>query len=317
MLINYRKKYSDKEFSRKVGNQLKTNYKSREDILINTVSTILALVILFFTVYPIYYVVVNSLNEGLDAAQKSIYFWPRKFTLENYKIVFQDSTIYWSFLITILRTVVGTVASVVCLAMAAYALTKRNLVFRKFYMVFGIITLYFSASAVQSYLLYKELHLLDNFLVYILPNIYQFYYIILFIAFFNSLPQSLSESAKMDGAGEIKTLFKVILPISKPVIATICLFLGVWHWNDWFHPAFFVNSEKLMTLPAVLMRSMSLAEAQQTLQKFTSIGAGQQSVTMESVRYAMLIVAVIPVTIIYPFIQKYFIAGMTLGAVKE
>ena len=283
----------------------------------NTVSTVLAVIVLVLTVYPIYYVLVNSFNEGLDAAQKSIYFWPRKFTLENYQIVFKDTAIYWSFFITVLRTVIGTAVSVICLAMAAYALTKRDLVFRKFYMVFGIVTLYFSASAVQSYLLYKELHLLDNFLVYILPNVYQFYYIILFMAFFNSLPQSLTESAKIDGASEFVTLFKIILPISKPVIATVALFLGVWHWNDWFHPAFFVNSEKLMTLPAVLMRSMTLTEAQQTLQQFTSIGSGQQSITMESVRYAMLIVAVLPVTIIYPFIQKYFIKGMTLGAVKE
>lgn len=290
---------------------------SREDRVINVVTTILAVIILVLTVYPIYYCLILSFNDGMDAAKGGIYLWPRVFSLENYKIVFQNNSIYWAFFVTILRTVAGTGAAIICLAMAAYALSRTDLVGRKFYMVFGIITLYFSASAVHSYLLYRQLNILDNFLVYILPNIYQFYYIILFIAFFQELPQALIDSAKIDGANDFKVFFRIILPMSKPVIATVSLFVGVWHWNDWFHPAFFVNSEKLMTLPAVLMRAMSLTEAQQTLQKFMSTGMGESSITMESVRYAMLIVSVAPITLLYPFVQKYFVKGMMLGAVKE
>ena len=120
----------------------------------------------------------------------------------------------------------------------------------------------------------------------------------------------------MDGAGDFTILFKIIIPLSTPVIATVSLFVGVWHWNDWFHPAFFIQNESLMTLPAVLMRAMSLAEAQQTLQKMIAVPS-QSSTTMESVRYAMLIVSILPVTIIYPFVQKFFLKGMMLGAVKE
>lgn len=291
--------------------------KSKEDIIINNISVILAGIILILTVYPIYYCLILSFNDGMDALKGGIYFWPRKFTLENYKIVFQNQTIYWAFLMTILRTVIGTGISIICLAMAAYALSRTDLVFRKFYLKFGIVTLYFSASAVHSYLLYRQLHILDSFLVYILPNIYQFYYIVLFISFFQALPKALLDSAKVDGANDFTVFFRIILPLSKPVIATVCLFIGVWHWNDWFHPAFFVNNEKLMTLPAVLMRAMSLTEAQQTLQRFMSTSVGQNSITMESVRYAMLIVSVAPITILYPFVQKYFVKGMMLGAVKE
>lgn len=183
-------------------------------------------------------------------------------------------------------------------------------------MIMGVITLYFSAGVVQSYLLYREMHLLDSFWVYILPNIFQFYYIILFISFFKELPAALEESAQMDGAGYFTILFKIIIPLSTPVIATVSLFVGVWHWNDWFHPAFFIQNESLMTLPAVLMRAMSLAEAQQTLQKMIAVPS-ESSTTMESVRYAMLIVSILPVTIIYPFVQKFFLKGMMLGAVKE
>ena len=290
--------------------------RSREDRIINIVTAVLCILVLIVTVYPVYYCLIYSFNDGKDAAKQAIYFWPRKFSLENYKIVFQNKAIYPAFMMTMLRSIVGTVLAVFCMAMAAYALSKDNLKGRKVYMIMGVITLYFSAGVVQSYLLYREMRLLDSFWVYILPNIFQFYSIILFISFFRELPAALEESAQMDGAGYFTILFKIIIPLSTPVIATVSLFVGVWHWNDWFHPAFFIQNESLMTLPAVLMRAMSLAEAQQTLQKMIAVPS-QSSTTMESVRYAMLIVSILPVTIIYPFVQKFFLKGMMLGAVKE
>ena len=290
--------------------------RSREDRIINIVTAVLCILVLIVTVYPVYYCLIYSFNDGKDAAKQALYFWPRKFSLETYKIVFQNKAIYPAFIMTMLRSIVGTVLAVFCMAMAAYALSKDNLKGRKVYMIMGVITLYFSAGVVQSYLLYREMRLLDSFWVYILPNIFQFYYIILFISFFRELPAALEESAQMDGAGYFTILFKIIIPLSTPVIATVSLFVGVWHWNDWFHPAFFIQNESLMTLPAVLMRAMSLAEAQQTLQKMIAVPS-QSSTTMESVRYAMLIVSILPVTIIYPFVQKFFLKGMMLGAVKE
>ena len=290
--------------------------RSREDRIINVVTAVLCILVLIVTVYPVYYCLIYSFNDGRDAARQALYFWPRKFSLENYKIVFQNKAIYPAFLMTMLRSIVGTVLAVFCMAMAAYGLSKDHLKGRKVYMIMGVITLYFSAGVVQSYLLYREMRLLDSFWVYILPNIFQFYYIILFISFFRELPAALEESAQMDGAGYFTILFKIIIPLSTPVIATVSLFVGVWHWNDWFHPAFFIQNESLMTLPAVLMRAMSLAEAQQTLQKMIAVPS-QSSTTMESVRYAMLIVSILPVTIIYPFVQKFFLKGMMLGAVKE
>ena len=290
--------------------------RSREDRIINIVTAVLCILVLIVTVYPVYYCLIYSFNDGKDAAKQALYFWPRKFSLENYKIVFQNKAIYPAFIMTMLRSIVGTVLAVFCMAMAAYALSKDNLKGRKVYMIMGVITLYFSAGVVQSYLLYREMRLLDSFWVYILPNIFQFYYIILFISFFRELPAALEESAQMDGAGYFTILFKIIIPLSTPVIATVSLFVGVWHWNDWFHPAFFIQNESLMTLPAVLMRAMSLAEAQQTLQKMIAVPS-QSSTTMESVRYALLIVSILPVTIIYPFVQKFFLKGMMLGAVKE
>lgn len=296
---------------------MKRKMKSKEDRIVNVTASCLCIAVFLITVYPVYYCLIYSFNEGADAVKGGIYFLPRKLTLENYKIVFQNAAIYPAFLMTILRSLVGTALTVLFSSMAAYALTKERLKGRRIYMMMGVITLYFSAGVVQQYLLYRELKLLDTFWVYILPNIYQFYYMILFMAFFNELPAALEESALIDGAGYFKVLFKVVLPLSAPVLATVALFAGVWHWNDWFHPAFFIQNEKLMTLPAVLQRAMSLAEAQQTLQKMTGFSSQTSTTTMESVRYAMLIVSVLPVAVIYPFVQKFFLKGMMLGAVKE
>ncbi len=290
--------------------------KTREDRMINAVASLISLGVLLVTVYPIYYCLINSFNEGKDAITGGIYLWPRAFTLDNYAMVLRNKGLLGAFGMTVLRTAVGTALSVLGVSSAAYALSRRELKGRRFYMAFGLVTLYFPTNAVYSYLLYSQIGLLDRFLVYILPNIYQFYYIVLFFTFIGNLPPALSESAKIDGASEFTILFRVIMPLSMPVIATVALFSGVWHWNDWFHPAFFITNEGLMTLPAVLMRTMSLAQAQQELQKVISVSAAASATTPESVRYAMLIIAVAPVTLIYPFVQRYFVKGMMVGSVK-
>lgn len=290
--------------------------KNREDRIINIVTVVISILVLTITLYPIYYCLINSFNEGKDAVSGGIYLWPRAFTLENYIMVFRNKNLLGSFGMTVLRTVAGTAIAILGTSMAAYSLANKKLIGRRFYMVFGLVTLYFPTSVVYSYLLYSQIGLLNNFLVYILPNIFQFYYIVLFISFIKELPDALIESAKIDGANDFIILFKIVMPLSLPIIATLALFAGVWHWNDWFHPAFFITNEKLMTLPAVLMRTMSLAQAQQELQKVISVSGSATVTTPESIRYAMLMIAVAPITIVYPYIQKYFVKGMMIGSVK-
>ncbi|HEX2927315.1 MAG TPA: carbohydrate ABC transporter permease [Ruminiclostridium sp.] len=194
--------------------------KSKGDRVIDAVTVSFSIIVLILTVYPVYYCLINSFNEGKDAVSGGIYLWPRAFTVENYAIVFRNKSLLGSFLMTVLRTVIGTVVAITGTSMAAYALSNKKLKGRKFYMVFGLITLYFPTSVVYSYLLYGQIGLLDNFLVYILPNIFQFYYIVLFISFINELPDALKESAKIDGANEFVILFRIIIPLSMPVIAT-------------------------------------------------------------------------------------------------
>ena len=198
----------------------------------------------------------------------------------------------------------------------SYALSRKELIGRKFYLYTGMITMYVSGGVIPTYMLYRSMGLINSFWVYIWPSLYSFGNAILMLNFFKKLPDSLIESAKIDGAQEFTILLKIILPLSKPLLATIALFVGVQHWNDWFAPAYYVTDQKLMTMPATLMRLLSENSA---LQKMKEVNAAVSGVTatLETVRYATLIVSIAPISVMYPFLQKYFIQGMMIGALKE
>lgn len=290
-------------------------HRNREDWLIDIFCAAAALLIIFVTVYPIFYCLIYSLNDGRDAVLGGIYLLPRQFTWENYRFIFRDPSIYWSFLITLIRTALGTLLGVFFTAMVAYGLSRKYLMFRKTYLAIGIITIYFGGGLIPTYLLYRQLQLIDTIWVYIIPPMFSFFNALLFVAFFSELPDALEESAKIEGADDFTIFTRIFLPLATPITATIALFIGVWHWNDWFFPAFYITNEKLMTLPAILMRVMSLAQAQQELSRIAT--AYQTPITMQSIRYATLVVAILPITLIYPFLQRYFIKGMLIGAIKE
>ncbi len=290
--------------------------KTFEDHAVNGVCVAFGVLLALACVYPIYYTLINSLNDGMDAAKGGIYLWPRVFSLRNYRVVFMDNDLPLSFLLTVLRTVSGTLLSLMFTAPVSYALSRKELIGRKFYLMTGMVTMYLSGGVIPTYMLYRSLHLINSFFVYILPGVYSFGNAILMINFFKKLPDSLIESAKMDGAQEFTIILRIILPLSKPLLATIALFVGVGHWNDWFAPAYYVTNQKLMTMPATLMRLLSENAALQKLKEVNSAAPGVTA-TLETVRYATLIVSIAPITVVYPFLQKYFIQGMMVGALKE
>jgi len=287
---------------------------TREDKAVNVLSALFSLVLLVVTAYPLYYVLINSLNDGADAASGHIYFYPRVFSLENYAMVFKQKFLLTGLGMSAARTVVGTLAAVLVTAMAAYALTKDNLKFKKLYLALMVITMYFSGGLIPLYFVLNELHLLNNFLVYVLPSLFTFFHCLLFMAFFRELPKELYESAYMDGANDLFIFFRIVIPLSMPVVATISLFVGVNHWNDYFVPSFFISKESLQTLPVILIRLLSLSEAQQQIQQY--LGNHQSKVTMESLRYATLFVSVLPITLLYPLVQRFFVKGMLVGSIK-
>ncbi|MBB6733298.1 carbohydrate ABC transporter permease [Cohnella zeiphila] len=287
-----------------------------EDKAVNAIVMIVSVLALLATFYPIYYLLIYSLNDPIDAAGGGLYWYPRKFTLENFGYVFKSDQLLHSFLVTVARTLLGTAAGVLFTATAAYALSKERLRFRKAYSIIGLITMYFSGGLIPNYLLYQKLQLLNTFWVYIIPALFSIYNALLFMAFFRQMPAELEESAKVDGAGDFYIFARIILPLSKPVLATVALFVAVNHWNDWFSSAYYVSNQNLWTMPTIIVRMLSDNSIMDNMKNMSPGMRMDPLSTLQAIKYATLIVTILPITIVYPFIQRYFVQGMMVGAIK-
>ncbi|OAB26444.1 ABC transporter permease [Paenibacillus macquariensis subsp. defensor] len=279
------------------------------------------IVMSFMMLYPFWNSVVISFNTGTDTALGGITFWPREFTLENYKVVFQDKRMMSGFLISVLRTVIGTAISITCTAIFAYGMSKKHLIGRKYFMIMCIITMYFSGGLIPAYLINRELGLMDSFWVMVIPNIISVWNMIIFRTFFLELPEGLEESAKIDGCGNWRTFFSIVVPISGPVIATLSLFAAVWHWNDWFTASIYITSEHLMPIQTLLQQILSSNIMSEQMMQTNAAAQGHmanmQNVTTKSLTMSTMLVATIPILLIYPFLQKYFTKGVMIGSMKE
>lgn len=276
----------------------------------------------FSFVYPFLNIVVISFNDPVDAMRGGIYFWPRVFSLENYKEVLSNPKIYTGYGVTIARTVIGSLTHVFCTAMFAYGLSRKRLMFRKTYTVLCVITMFFSGGMIPSYLLMRNLHLLNSFWgVYIIPGLIGVWDAMIFKTFYGGIPDALEEAAKIDGSSDFGVFFKIIFPLAKPCIAAIILFCGVGHWNSWFDAYIYMTDEKLMPLQTILMQIINQSAATQgtnveTATAILSVDGKKSTVTPESIRYATMVVATGPIILIYPFMQKYFEKGVMIGSVK-
>lgn len=295
--------------------------RSLEDRIIDITIYICLLLLAFVTLYPFWNSLVISFNGGNDTAAGGVTFWPRDFTLENYKYVFKDSRLINAFWITVARTVVGTFLSIMLTSMFAYAMSKRGLIGKKFYMILCVITMYFSGGLIPSYLLIKDLHLMNTFWVMIIPGLVSVWNMIIFRTFFQGIPDGLDESARIDGCNHINTYFRIILPVSGPVIATLSLFTAVGHWNSWFDASIYISNQKLLPLQVILNQTIqsilsfeASTQISATKQEFL---LNMQSVTHKSIVMATTMVATIPIVMVYPFVQKYFVKGVLVGSLKE
>lgn len=277
--------------------------------------TVLMIIICFVSLYPVWYTVIISLNDSSDALRGGIYFFPRKFSLESYKTVFQDTTIINAFMVTVMRTVLGTVTSVFFTAMVGYAFSKKHIMGNKFYTIFGTITMFFGGGLIPYFITLKNLGLYNNFLVYIIPSLFNFYNMIIFMSFFRELPVGLEESAKLDGANDLMVFIRIVIPLSAPVIATIALFNGVAHWNDYFTGVMYINDAELQPIQTYLYRVIASASASKTVVAMPA-GMSAQQVSSQSVRLATMVVTTFPIMCVYPFLQKYFVKGMLIGSIK-
>ena len=289
--------------------------KSRSDKIIDFIVYAILTMVLIASVYPLYLAVVLSFNEGIDAQLGGIYFWPRKFTLKNYEKFFTDVSWLKAMVVTVVRTIVGTILTVFFTSFVAYGLSHRNLIGRKFYMNLFIFAMYFSGGIIPYYAVLRSIGLLDTFWVYIIPSLLNLFYVLVAISFFQGIPDELQEAARVDGAGEFKIFFQVILPVAKPLLATIAIFISVQHWNSWYDSAFFVKNQDLMTLAYRMMAVLKKSDLNQVSQS-SAAAASAVRVTPMSVQLAAMVIATMPVVVVYPFFQKYIISGITIGSVK-
>lgn len=277
-------------------------------------------IVMVVTLYPFLNVLAISLNESTDTVRGGIYAWPREFTLNNYLEIMKYDNLVTGFINSVLRTVIGTVLGVFAQAMVAYTLSRADFQARKFVSTFLVLTMYFSGGLIPGYMLIRDLGLMNSFWVYILPGLISAFNIIIIRSFMDSLPYSLQESAKMDGANDFTIFYRIILPLCKPVLATIALFVAVGQWNSWFD-TYLYNSmnENLTTLQYELMKILDNTSMGGNVDANQMRPNGQQmnQVSPESIKMAITMVTVIPIMVIYPFVQRYFIQGMTLGAVKQ
>lgn len=293
-----------------------------EPVLFSTFNTVFMICLVIVTLYPFMNTIAVSLNEGNDTIRGGIYLWPREWTIQNYKAVFASGTIIPAFGISVARTVLSTVLNLFLTTMLSYTLSRKEYVFRKPITFIFVLTMYFNAGLIPNYFLIKDLHLLNTFWVYVIPSMVSAFNMIVIRTYIGGLHESLLESARIDGAGEFKIFMKVVFPLCKPVLATIALFVAVGAWNAWFDAFIYTSSRQhLSTLQYELMKLIS---SSMNANSNPSVANGQgmtetsgSMVTPMSIRAAVTIVASVPILLVYPFMQKYFVVGLNVGSVKE
>ncbi len=288
--------------------------KSRDGYL-DYVLVVLFILIVIVTLYPFLNVLAISLNDPIDTMRNINFVFPRKFTLYNYQYVFRENDLGGAFFVSVARTLIGTGAGVICTSMVAYVLSRRDFYFNKLFTMLFIVTMYVSGGLIPEYLLLaRTLKLTNNFLVYIIPGLIWVYNIILTRSYIDGLPDALQEAARIDGANDLFIWWKIVVPLCKPVMATVALFVAVGQWNSFMDT--YLYAKKLPTLQYLLYEIM-----EQATTKIDSHTAAQTQLTTTvsplSVRMAVTIIATLPILVVYPFLQKYFVGGMTVGAVKD
>ena len=293
--------------------------KSIGDKIVDVIIVLFMLFIIIVMLYPMWNALAISLNDARDSIKGGIYLWPRKWSLYNYQSVFRTDKVFNAFLISVARTVLTTLLNVFFSGLLAFVLSHKDFVLKRFTTIFMLMTMYINAGLIPTYFLYRNLGLINKFWVYILPALVGAFNVIVIRTYINSLPPSLTESAKIDGATEMKTYFHIIVPMCMPVLATVALWVAVGAWNSWFDSYIFATKQSLSTLQYEMMKIISSSMQQSASQQPDYLQQSQKQssmVTPNSLRAAMTMVATVPILVVYPFLQKYFVT-VNIGSVKE
>lgn len=299
----------------------KKNHTGMSDKVSDVILVAILAVCLVIVAYPLYYVLIASVSDPYDVYAGKTFLLPSQFTLDGYKAVFADPDIVSGFLNSVKYTIIGTCFSVIMLYITAYPLAQKDLPGRKFISLFFVFTMYFGGGLIPTYFLIQTLGLRNNFLVYIIPNLVNIWNMILMRSYFQSVPDALEESSRIDGANYITIFFKIYWPVSTPIIATIALYFGVYHWNDWFMPNIYITNTDLKPMTSVLLSIISEAAF---AERMAAAGAGAfvgdaskgKQTNVRSITMATMITSIVPIVAIYPFLQRYFLKGIMVGSIK-
>ncbi|MCR5421828.1 MAG: carbohydrate ABC transporter permease [Lachnospiraceae bacterium] len=293
----------------------KTSTADKVFVICNSIFMILFVVI---TLYPVINTIAISFNDGIDAVRGGIHLLPRKFTLKNYSVVLNKQNMTTGFWISVLRTVVGTLSSLAANALLAFVVSRKRFIFKSQLSLFWVITMYVNGGMIPVLLLYKNLGLTSSFNVYWIPGMISAFNMLVLRTYMQGLPDSLEESAQLDGAGYMTVFIRIISPLCKPVYATVALFVAVYQWNSWFDTMLY-NRQKtsLTTLQYELMKLLSSVSQQSGSATNMSTTGSSGMVTPTSIRAAATVATMMPIVILYPFLQRYFVTGLTIGGVKE
>lgn len=281
------------------------------------VNAVFMLFFLAIVIYPFINVLAISFNNGSDAVKGGIYLWPRKFTLANYAYVLQGADLIKGTIVSVLRTVIGTVTGVFCSALLGYIVSCKNFAGRKFMRILFLITMYFGGGLIPTYLLMTRLGLVNTLTVYWLPSLFSAYYMLLTASYIQNIPDALFEAARVDGSSEIRIFLQFVIPLSVPMLACIAIYIGVGHWNSWFDVNLYSKNGTWDNLQIILYRMLNQASAMADMTDSVMLSDKMRAIQPLTIRSAITVVVVTPIIIIYPFFQKYFVSGMTIGAVKQ
>jgi putative aldouronate transport system permease protein len=296
----------------------KKKKKSLEDWMIDSIVAIVMIFVIIVTIYPFYYCTILAFNNGVDSSLGGIYFWPRKFTLENFKTLLADASWGRAIFISVGRTLIGTGLGLFATSAVAYALSFDHIVFRNTYYKLYIFTMYFSGGMIPFYVLLKSMGMLNTFWVYVIPGMINVYFMLIMINFYQTIPKSLYEAAWVDGAGDFRVFIQIALPLSKASLATIALFFAVSQWNSWMDSVYYITKDSLRTMSYLMMEIINKSATASTVSNATSLGyaASALQTTTTSLQMASMVLAVAPILLVYPFLQKYFVKGVMIGSVK-
>lgn len=281
--------------------------------------------ILFFTaftivcIYPFYYLIINTISSNELSANGDIIFWPKGIHLQNYIDVFKIPALANAAFVTVARTVIGTVVTVLGSAFLGFMFSQQNMWGRKFWYRFTVITMYFNAGLIPWYITMRNLHLTNNFLAYVLPTIVQPFNIILVKTYMESIPTALQEAAEIDGASVFKVFYKIMLPLAKPIMATIAIFSAVNQWNSFQDTLILMTEPKLYTLQFLLYQYINQASSLAAMMKNGAVMSTASLATMQtptSIRMTVSVVVILPILLVYPYFQRYFVKGIMIGSVK-